>query len=81
MSIRRKTLINQSIIFFTMSIADINECKNNPCVNGVCVNTNGGFTCSCYAGWTGLRCDIGNSIHLCLERISITFSAFFLKKR
>ncbi|XP_059167476.1 protein delta homolog 1-like [Physella acuta] len=30
-----------------MAIANINECENNPCVGGRCINSNGSFSCSC----------------------------------
>ncbi|XP_025084650.1 fibrillin-1-like isoform X2 [Pomacea canaliculata] len=29
---------------------DINECLNNPCVNGNCTNLNGSFSCNCTRG-------------------------------
>ncbi|XP_070175505.1 uncharacterized protein [Littorina saxatilis] len=29
---------------------DINECDNNPCINGTCTNYDGGFNCSCASG-------------------------------
>ena len=34
---------------------DINECvRNNPCdTNAQCTNTDGSYTCSCNAGYTG----------------------------
>ncbi|XP_005746909.1 fibrillin-1 isoform X1 [Pundamilia nyererei] len=49
---------------------DIDECINNPCVNGQCINTDGSFRCECPMGYrldiSGVRCedtnecDIGN---------------------
>ena len=37
---------------------DINECLDNPCLNGgVCNNTAGAFTCSCPDGWEGTLCE------------------------
>uniref|UniRef100_K1R6A2 Fucolectin n=1 Tax=Magallana gigas TaxID=29159 RepID=K1R6A2_MAGGI len=37
---------------------DIDECKNDPCLNGAtCTNTPGLFTCTCDAGWTGIICN------------------------
>ncbi|CAK8693060.1 unnamed protein product [Clavelina lepadiformis] len=39
---------------------DINECRNNPCVNGKCMNVVGSFRCICMTGFTldesGVRC-------------------------
>ena len=33
-------------------ISDIDECKDqNPCVNGICGNTNGSFDCICQEGY------------------------------
>lgn len=32
--------------------ADIDECESNPCVNGVCKNIQGSFSCECPAGST-----------------------------
>ena len=41
-------------------ILDINECLNNPCLNGgTCENVEGGYTCRCVAGWEGPECDTG----------------------
>ncbi|KAL5262075.1 hypothetical protein ACHWQZ_G007686 [Mnemiopsis leidyi] len=37
---------------------DINECKDNPCLNGICINLPGKYRCMCRAGWTGTNCDI-----------------------
>ena len=32
-------------------ILDVNECTENVCAQS-CTNTNGSYTCSCYAGYT-----------------------------
>uniref|UniRef100_A0A672Z3Q8 Fibrillin-1 n=1 Tax=Sphaeramia orbicularis TaxID=375764 RepID=A0A672Z3Q8_9TELE len=49
---------------------DIDECLNDPCVNGQCINTDGSFRCECPMGYrldiSGVtcidtnECDIGN---------------------
>ncbi|GAA6104086.1 fibrillin-2b [Tachysurus ichikawai] len=39
---------------------DMNECLDNPCKNGVCINTDGSFRCECPFGYnldyTGIEC-------------------------
>lgn len=45
---------------YIISSPDVNECNNKPCGNGAsCVNSHGGYTCQCAAGWTGAKCDQG----------------------
>ena len=45
------------LIFF---ITDINECSNNPCLNGgSCTDQVNGYACSCQPGYTGARCQSG----------------------
>ena len=37
---------------------DVDECTtNDPCVNGDCMNRDGGYNCICDSGWTGMNCD------------------------
>ena len=44
-----------SFFFFS----DINECLENPCLNGgICENTLGSFMCDCPPNWMGPRCEI-----------------------
>lgn len=44
------------IIFFV----DIDDCVNNPCDNGVCIDGVSGFTCNCEGtGFQGYFCEIG----------------------
>jgi hypothetical protein len=39
------------------SCLDIDECQNDPCLNGgTCDNKPGGFSCECVAPWTGTLC-------------------------
>ena len=40
-------------------LSAVNECSNNPCMNGDCNLINGGFECCCREGWTGKLCDTG----------------------
>lgn len=51
-----------------LSLADVDECKSNPCINGDCRNSQGSFVCLCLVGSsldsTGLEC-IGESVLLC----------------
>ena len=37
---------------------DINECipSFDPCINGICTNSNGSYQCACVAGYTGVNC-------------------------
>ena len=40
---------------------DINECATlNYCTNGDCTNSPGGYSCECYSGYSGDRCNSGS---------------------
>lgn len=40
--------------------ADIDECQENPCLNGAqCIEGKGSFTCQCEAGYSGSVCETG----------------------
>lgn len=36
-----------------LSLADLDECSSNPCVNGDCINTPGSYHCKCHEGYQG----------------------------
>ena len=45
-----------------ISVADIDECSSNPCLNGAtCTDAVNQYTCSCVAGYTGTHCETGTS--------------------
>ena len=35
---------------------DIDECKSNPCVYGLCEDGHLAYTCICHLGYTGANC-------------------------
>ena len=44
---------------------DIDECDPDPCQNGTTCNDQvNGYTCDCYAGYTGTDCQTGNYMTL-----------------
>lgn len=39
---------------------DVDECSDDPCINGgICKNNVGSFTCTCAQGWEGETCSKG----------------------
>ena len=65
---------NYEFLFYY--VLDINECEDNSdscdAANGVCTNTEGGYTCSCAAGYAGngFGC---TGTYIYLSHISSTF--------
>lgn len=54
-------LLNRSIQFVNVPfffITDVDDCMSNPCVNGSCMDTLGGYKCTCHGGFTGLNCNV-----------------------
>ena len=70
------SLICLSIIVLS---TDIDECLSNPCLNGgLCSNGESRYTCTCLAGWTGARCDVGKINRLKHSIDSQETSTFFV---
>jgi len=47
-------------------LVDIDYCQSDPCMNGAtCLTTTGRYFCACPAGFTGFRCEVGESVMLC----------------
>lgn len=34
----------------------VNNCKDQPCINGLCKNRHDSYVCECSPGWTGVNC-------------------------
>ena len=49
-------------IWSSLSILDIDDCKNKPCKNnGTCVDGIASYTCKCPVGFSGTDCEISKS--------------------
>ena len=42
---------------FTIYILDINECSNNPCIHGKCIDGINSYECECQPGYRGKNCE------------------------
>lgn len=50
------------VIYFFLSVSDVDECLVNPCSHGgTCQDLVNGFKCTCPPQWTGKTCLIGES--------------------
>lgn len=53
-------------------LVDFNNCLSSPCVNGICNDALGSYTCSCQNGFTGHDCDI--NIDDCIVNVCLNFA-------
>lgn len=50
-------------IGYSFFVLDIDECtRNDVCNNGVCINTNGSYTCTCNSGYSTDPIDPNNCV-------------------
>ena len=50
-------ILHSSDISLITYILDINECSNNPCINGKCVDKINSYECDCQPGYEGEKCE------------------------
>lgn len=53
---------------------DVDDCINNKCDYGVCVDGVSEYTCSCDQGWEGQFCNQGKSLNHIKENIQTALS-------
>ena len=47
---------------FTLFLADIEDCVDQPCLNGgTCIDAVNDYTCICVNGYTGKNCSVGKN--------------------
>ncbi|KAL3870958.1 hypothetical protein ACJMK2_038983 [Sinanodonta woodiana] len=50
---------------------DADECSSSPCMHGSCQDGLHSFTCTCYRGFTGIRCDVNIddcAVNVCMNQ-------------
>ena len=48
------------ILACSLSVStDVDDCAQNPCKHGTCLDQLNDFTCTCESGWEGKQCDQG----------------------
>ncbi|KAL3870955.1 hypothetical protein ACJMK2_038980 [Sinanodonta woodiana] len=50
---------------------DADECSSSPCMHGSCQDGLHSFTCTCYKGFTGIRCDVNIddcTVNVCMNQ-------------
>ncbi|KAL3870926.1 hypothetical protein ACJMK2_038954 [Sinanodonta woodiana] len=50
---------------------DADECSSSPCMHGSCQDGLHSFTCACYRGFTGIRCDVNIddcTVNVCMNQ-------------
>ena len=54
-----KSSSSHSLLSFHSCLCSADPCASQPCMNqGTCIRENGGFRCTCPAGFSGARCEI-----------------------
>ena len=57
------TNIRCSVILLSFLLSDIDDCVDQPCLNGgTCVDGVNDYTCMCVDGYTGENCGVGKDI-------------------
>ena len=59
---RSSGALNLSRMFSSFLRADIDDCADQPCLNGgTCLDEVNDYTCICAVGYTGENCNIGKN--------------------